>query len=347
MSTQTDDQPVDATAGPGDGDSAAAADGLDRPDADAESTGTVVSGSVVAGPFLERTEDAVFHEGGLPGRGVGDTLFTRSGLFLPDGRRVGTKATFGTSTRRTNGDEHVADLLETLTFVDGSTVRCRGRVNLSAFERHDDDIVLEVGEGTGALWGWRGEQRTVRTDGPPSQSRLTTFTLSCPDVGGAGSGPVRLPPFTADPPSLLVDGLATVSAHAEGGPVRVALDPDGADPDEELAGALYLVAVPGDGGPAPVLARRLSADQLPTGGTPGPEPTALAGYVVMATPVGRRRGLVGVVDVDGTEMAATVEVPQAGGPALTRVLTEPGRVAWGADRGLLELVPLGVIGHLA
>lgn len=311
------------------------------------------------GPLLERTEDAVFHAGGLPGRTVGDTLFTRSALSATDGTRIATKATFGTTVRRSNGDEFFADILETVTFVDGSTISARGRANLSAFERHDDEIVLEVGDGTGSLAGWVGRQITAPTAGPPSRVRQTRLELLCPDPSDSGSGPVWLPPNDIETILALVSGHRHVDTSDGSRRIRVdidvdlhrrqnGLDSDDDDPGENSPDALYIVGGSDDEArPAAsfVLGRALSADRLPVAGSRPAGPVSVTGYAVGATPRALTRHAVSLVNVDGVSLAVDVAVPQAGGPPITQPLSDVDRICWGVDRGLLELIPTGHVGR--
>jgi len=312
---------------------------------------TTVSGAVEIGPFAERTIDAHFFEGGIAGRSVGDTLYSRSGLYLVDQPdvRVGTKATMGVSARRSNGNEFVADLLELVTFVDGSSIRCRGAANLSAFERFDADIELEAGEGTGSLWGWSGTQVTSRTDGPPSQSRRSAFRLTCDSTNAAGSGPIRLPPARFDEALRPCQERWTLDVWRSGELTRVAIDPASDDePTDEYDAALYVIGDGTDAGAAMVLVPRLSADMLPTGGA-GTRLGKVAGFRVLPTRYGLERGAVRLSEGDtvSAHSVAAVRVPQAGGPAVWHPLTDGAWVGWGVDRGLLELAPCGLIGRIA
>jgi len=312
---------------------------------------TTVSGAVEIGPFAERTIDAHFYEGGIAGRSVGDTLYSRSGLYLIDQPdvRVGTKATMGVSSRRSNGNEFVADLLELVTFVDGSSIRCRGVANLSAFERRDGEIELEVGEGTGSMWGWNGTQVTSRTDGPPSQSRRSTFRLACDSIDAAGSGPIRLPPARFDDAVRRCEERWTLDVWRAGALARVTIDPASGDQaTDEYDAALYLIGDETSGGDAKVLVSRLSADMLPTGSS-GARLGKVAGFRVLPTRYGLGRGAVRLSDGDtvSTDSVVAVRVPQAGGPEMWQPLTDGAWVGWGVDRGLLELAPCGLIGRIA
>lgn len=319
--------------------------GEDQGDEQAPVVRTAKSAQI--GPLSERTESAMFHEGGLPGRAMGDTLLSISGLYTDDDLCVARKATFGTSALRSNGNEFSADLTETITFRDGTTVVLRGRANLSAFERRDADIVLEVVAANGALAGWSGRQVTSRTEGPPSRSRSTRFELNCTDPTDAGSGPDQLVCTTTgvlDP----AFGPMTLDVRSNAGPINLRIDSCDAGASEcDIAGAVYVVATPA-GVAMNVYGARLPAHLLPTGGgDPGARSKTLVGFLVRPTPRAQRRGTVTVGEIGGHLAAMTVTVPQAGGPELIEPLDCPDRIAWGVDRGELELSPLGVIGRLA
>ncbi len=327
-----------------------------------------VSSYVEIGPLLERTEDASFYEGGTPGRSVGDTLYSRSGLFLADDPdvRVATKATVGVTFHRSNGSEFTAQILETVTFVDGSSLRCTGPANLSAFERFDADIVLEAAAGTGALWGWMGQQVTRRTKGAPSQARRTWFRLESADRTAAGSGPIYLPPVS--PPEIVTPPLADSSWSVlfDAGRIELPVHPAADAAAFPFGAGVFIVAadvgslehigrdrepssasIPLPDELAMVLAPRLKASQLPTGGATAHPGAAVpcAGFLVLATPYGLRENAVRVHrhGPPGWPVAAAVEVPQAGGPAVWTPLTSAEPVRWGIDRGLLECIPLGVL----
>ncbi len=317
--------------------------------------------AVTLGPYLERTEDARFYEGGLPGRSVGDTLYSRSGLFLANDPqvRVATKATVGVTYHRSNGSEFTAALLETVTFADGSSLRCEGTANLSAFERFDTDIVLSAGDGTGSWWGWQGTQVTERTTGEPSQARRTWFQMSAQSRESAGSGPRFLPPRAT---SGLVEPVKAadvwpVLVGGERRPLEVMPVLDTSVPDRF---AVFIVAAQvDDGGILPgldaVLAPRLAAHQMPTGSavSAGAQAPAL-GYLVLATPYGLARGwahagahaLAAALD-PALPVAVSVEIAQAGGPPVPTPLDGAEPIRWGVDRGLLELVPLGPLANLS